>query len=135
MVTRSRTLMQVESVWYVKSKDDKGNEVYTIAAPDHANGETYEEFEARMQTLANNDMAFKSKKGQVDVGVRFQKQTNKNAHYIYLKVNGVDKAIYVNGDPKAAEAVNGAYHHKRKDGRGNGQAQQTCVFYLHKLLA
>jgi hypothetical protein len=110
---KQNSLMQVESVWYVKSKDDKGNEVYTIAAPDHASGETYEEFEARMQTLANNDMAFKSKKGQVDVGVRFQKQTNKNAHYIYLKVNGVDKAIYVNGDPKAAEAVNGAYHHKR----------------------
>ena len=110
---KQNSLMQVESVWYVKSKDDKGNEVYTIAAPDHANGETYEEFEARMQTLSNNDMAFKSKKGQVDVGVRFQKQTNKNAHYIYLKVNGVDKAIYVNGDPKAADAVNGAYHHER----------------------
>lgn len=106
------TLMQVESVWYVKSKDSDGNEVYTIAAPNHALGETYEQFEQRMQTLAANGDAIKSGKGKVDVGLRFQKKYNENEHYIYLKVNGEDKAIFINGDPKAANAINGRYPNK-----------------------
>jgi hypothetical protein len=41
---------------------------------------------------------------------------NRNAHYVYLKVNGVDKAIYINGDPKAAEAINGSYRPKPQFG-------------------
>lgn len=109
---RQNSLMQIEDVWYVASKDSDGNEIYQIAAPDHANGESYEEFEKRMEELAAKGQSFKSKKGQVDVGVRFQKTANKNAHYIYLKINGVEKAIYVNGDPKAADAVNGATYVK-----------------------
>ena len=104
---RQNSLMQVESVWYIKNTDSDGNDYYTIATPNHAEGETYEEFEAKMNALAAEDKAYKSKKGNVDVGMRFQKPTNANAHYIYLKVNGVEKAIYINGDPKAAEAVNG----------------------------
>lgn len=103
------SLMQVEDVWYVVSKDSEGNETYQIAVPDHAHGETYEAFENRMLALSENGEAFKSQKGKVDVGVRFQKQTNKNAHYVYLKINGVEKAIFFNGDPKAADAINGTF--------------------------
>lgn len=103
------SLMQVENVWYIKSVDGFGREVYTIAHPDHAAGETMQEFEAKMKALAETGEAVKSKKGKVDVGMRFQKPTHANEHYIYLKVNGVEKAIYVNGDPKAAQAVNGTF--------------------------
>lgn len=109
---KQNTLMQVEDVWYVKSVDGSGVVTQQIAAPNHAAGETYEEFEARMQALEATGDAFKSKKGQVDVGMRFQVKRNQNAHYIYLKVNGVEKAIYINGDPKAADAVNGRYAEK-----------------------
>ena len=101
------SLMQIEDVWYVISTDANGNKIYQIAAPDHAAGETYEAFDNRMQALAAQGLAEKSKKGKVDVGMRFQKQMNQSAHYVYLKVNGVDKAIYVNGDPKIADAING----------------------------
>ena len=100
---KQNTLMQIESVWYVKDADG----TYHLATPDHASGETYEQFENRMLVLAETGEAMKSKKGQVDVGLRFQKPDNKNSHYIYLRVNGVEKAIYVNGDPKVANAVNG----------------------------
>ena len=109
---KRNSLMQLEDVWYVVSTDDNGNKSYQIAAPDHEKGETYEEFEERMKEMEENGEAEKSKKGHVDVGVRFQKQRNKNAHYVYLKINGVDKAIYVNGDPKAADAINGKFHQK-----------------------
>jgi hypothetical protein len=74
-----------------------------------------------MNALAAEGKAEKSKKGQVDVGVRFQQQKNQNAHYIYLKINGVEKAIYVNGDPKAAEAINGTY--KDKSGKAEDVAR------------
>ena len=49
---QQNSLMQVESVWYVKSKDSEGNDVYQIAAPNHDAGETYEEFEQRMAEMA-----------------------------------------------------------------------------------
>ena len=103
------SLMQIQDVWYIKSVDEAGNEVLLVAAPDYKGGETYEAFENRMIALADEGKAVKGKKGSVDVGYRFQKQYNRDAHYVYLKVNGVDKAIYINGDPKAADAINGVY--------------------------
>ena len=109
---QQNSLMNLEDVWYTISTDANGNTVHTIAAPDHKNGETYEMFENRMQALAAQNLAAKSKKGKVDVGMRFQKKQNADAHYVYLKVNGVDKAIYINGDPKAADAINGNYQQK-----------------------
>lgn len=110
------SLMQIEDVWYIESVDATGNTVYMIAAPDHAAGESWEDFENRMQTLAASDKAFKSKKGKMDITMRFQKQANRDAHYVYLKVNGVEKAIYINGNPKAADAVNGSYRPESKWG-------------------
>ena len=66
--------------------------------------------------LEEAGLAKRSKKGNVDVGMRFQKEKNKGSHYIYLKVNGVEKAIYINGDPKAADAVNGVYSEQYGEG-------------------
>ena len=106
------SLMQIESVWYLVNHDEAGNEYLTIAAPKHEAGETYEEFEERMLALEEEEKAIKSKKGKVNVGMRFQKQMDRNSHYVYLKVNGVEKAIYINGDPKAADAINGTYYPK-----------------------
>lgn len=110
------SLMQIESVWYIKTIDSFGNELYVIASPDHEAGETLEDFEERMKMLEEAGLAKRSKKGNVDVGMRFQKEKNKGSHYIYLKVNGVEKAIYINGDPKAADAVNGVYSEQYGEG-------------------
>ncbi|MEE0237615.1 MAG: LPD38 domain-containing protein [Bacteroidales bacterium] len=110
------SLMQLEDVWYIETVDESGNTISQIAAPDHENGETYEEFEDRMTALAAEGKAAKSKKGKVDIGMRFQKQKHLNAHYVYLKVNGIEKAIYINGDPKAADAINGTHTQKNQFG-------------------
>ena len=106
------SLMQLQDVWFTITYDAFGNPVYQIAAPNFAIGETYEQFEARMQTMEAAGLATKSKKGQVDVGMRFQKKMHQNAHYVYLKINGVDKAIFINGNPKAVDAINGTYKQK-----------------------
>ena len=113
---KQNSLMQLEDVWYIITTDENGNEVEQIATPDHEHGETYAQFEERMNELAEQGKAAKSKKGSVDVGVRFQKARNKGSHYVYLKVNGVEKAIFINGDPKAADAINGTYAPKMGDG-------------------
>ena len=110
------TLMQIEDVWYIKTVDAYGNEVYTIATPDHSAGETYDEFEDRMKLLAEQDLAKKSDKSKVDVGMRFQKKMDEGSHYVHLKVNGVEKAIFINGNPKAADAINGTNVPKMGDG-------------------
>ena len=110
------TLMQIEDVWYIKTVDAYGNEVYTIATPDRSAGETYDEFEDRMKLLAEQDLAKKSDKSKVDVGMRFQKKMDEGSHYVHLKVNGVEKAIFINGNPKAADAINGTNVPKMGDG-------------------
>lgn len=109
------SLMQVESVWYLVKEDESGKEYYEIAVPNRDAGETYEEFEERMRVLEVEEKAVKSKKGKVDIGMRFQKPANMSAHYVFLKVNGVEKAIYINGDPKAAQAINGEHKKKRNE--------------------
>lgn len=123
---KQNSLMQIEDVWYVKSVDSNGNEVVQIASPDYESGETYEAFENRMQAKAENGEAYKSNKGKLDVGVRFQKQSNKGSHYVYLKVNGVEKAIYINGNPKAADAINGMY--AAKIGEGMSKVKEVQRF-------
>ena len=109
------SLMQVESVWYLVKKDELDNEYYEIAVPNRDAGETYEEFEERMKVLEAEEKAVKSKKGKLNIGMRFQKPANMSAHYVFLKVNGVEKAIYINGDPKAAQAINGEHKKKRNE--------------------
>ena len=78
------SLMQLQDVWFTITTDAFGNKIYQIAAPNFAAGETYEQFEARMLVEEAAGNAVKSKKGQVDVGMKFQKQMHKNAHYVYL---------------------------------------------------
>ena len=114
---QQNSLMQIEEVWYLKTVDASGNVVYIIASPNYSAGETYEQFSQRMEALAAAGDAYKSKKGnKVDVGMRFEKTMNQNAHYVYLKVNGVEKAIYINGDPKAVDAINGTYAKSLSEG-------------------
>lgn len=124
---QQNSLMKIEDVWYVESVDDSGATVYTIASPNHEAGETYEEFENRMNNLADSGKAYKSKKGRVDLGMRFQKVKNKSAHYVYLKVNGVEKAIYINGDPKAADAINGVYAKQLGEGAKKFRDAQRII--------
>ena len=115
-MNEQNSLMQLEDVWYLVDVDEDGNKTYQIVTPDHESGETYEEFENKMQALAEEGRAEKSRKGKLDIGYRFQKQDNRNSHYVFVKINGVEKAIYINGDPKAADAINGRYQSELGDG-------------------
>lgn len=123
-------LMQIEDVWYYKTTIN-GRDVYTLAVPDRENGETYSDFEERMQDLADSGDAVKSKKGKLDVGMKFQKERHKKSHYVYLKVGGVEKAIFINGDPKAADAINGTYRPDMSDAMKTIKSIQRVLSSMH----
>lgn len=100
---RPNSLLTRRDCWYVLNR---ATGVWEEAYPDIANGETWDNFETRMQALEATGDAQKMKKG-LDIGYRFQKPANKDEHYIHLKINGVEHAIYVNGNQRLAEGVNG----------------------------
>lgn len=103
IANRPNSLLSIRDCWYIL---DKKTGAYVESYPDIAGGETWEDFETKMQLLAEKGEAIKRKKG-LSIDYRFQKPSNKDAHYIHLKINGVERAIVVNGNPRFAEGVNG----------------------------
>lgn len=103
VANRPNSLIEIRDCWYVL---DKRTDTMVEAYPDMANGETWEAFENRMKALAENGEAVKRTKN-LDLGYRFEKPANKSQHYIHVKINGVERAMFVNGNPRLAEGVNG----------------------------
>lgn len=130
---RPNSLLTPRECWYVL---DRTTGAFVEAYPDIANGETWEQFEIRMQVLEATGDTMKQKKG-LNVGYRFQKPTNKDEHYIHLKINGVEHAIYVNGNPRLAEGVNGFTRQNERDvvsgvKKANRTASQLFTNYNYK---
>lgn len=133
VANRPNSLLSIRDCWYVK---DPATGNYIETYPDIEGGETWEDFEAKMEALAKSKSAIKRKKG-LDVGYRFQKPANKNLHYIHVMINGVERAIVVNGNPRLAEGVNGIEDSKHKDlikqvKRVNRVASQLFTNYNYK---
>ena len=94
-------LTQVEP-WYVKDTRT-GN--WELAEP--ADGQSLEDFENEMKTLQAKGEA-KNERTGLKLGVIMANKAHRNEHMIRLKVAGVDKGIWVNGDPRIASIMNGA---------------------------
>lgn len=97
------TLLSASEPWYVKNP---ATGKWSLAFPDP--GETLEEFEARMKALRALDdpLAKKGRQGLKLDNIMVNK-AHRNEHAIHLKVGGIDKMIWVNGDPALARAVSG----------------------------
>jgi len=95
-------LTQVEP-WYTKNP---ATGEWSLTEP--YEGETLEDFEKRMQMLRALDEPL-AKKGRR--GLKLDKimanKAHRNEHMIRLKVGGMDKMIWVNGNPALAKAVSG----------------------------
>ena len=65
-----------------------------------------EDFQEKMQELANEGKA-KRKSEALSLGVPFRATQNKSEHAISVMRNGEKMTIYVNGNPRVAQAVNG----------------------------
>ena len=66
---------------------------------------TVEQFEKDMETLASQGMATK-KKGRLKISVPIKK-SQALEHHVKVSLNGKEYVMYINGNPRAAQALNG----------------------------
>ena len=99
---KNTLLMEVEP-WYVK---DPSTGKWSAAEPDE--DESLEKFESRMKALRELEPPL-SKKGRRGLKLEsiMVNKAHRNEHMVRLKVGGIDKMIWVNGDPALARAVSG----------------------------
>lgn len=110
----SQGLITESKVWLVKDGtnadgSDRWVETYP-QIPDNAAPKTVsniiKKFEADMVAKAATGEA-KVLKNKADVGFRFERAKDKSQHAVDVMVNGQTHRFYINGNPRAAQALNG----------------------------
>ncbi len=97
----NNSLLTEKEPWYVK---DTVTGKWSLGIPE--DDETLEHFEARMQDLREKGEAKKGRRGLKLENIMANK-AHRNEHLIHVKVGGLDKMIWVNGNPALAKAVTG----------------------------
>lgn len=108
-LNRPSDLFTVRNVWYVK---DEGANVWERSLPDIPAEATPEEVarivedhETLMKRLAEKGLARKSKNG---LNIRYRHtDSQEQEHAVVVKQGGKEYVVYVNGNPRAAQALNG----------------------------
>jgi len=104
------SLLSQRDAWYVKNPADG---TWTLAEP--MPNETLEEFEQRMRALRDNiqpngtkgEPLAKIGRNGLALDKIIANKGNRNEHLIRLKVGGIEKMIWVNGNPAIVKAVTG----------------------------
>lgn len=105
------SLLSEVKPWYEK---DSVTKKWVMAQPldvDPATGqpETLEHFNERMASMRRKDpSSVRTRRNGLNLDVVMANKAHRNQHVIKLKVGGVDKMIWVNGNPAMASAVSGA---------------------------
>ena len=109
-------LVNISDVWYKNTGIDEvtGKRIFTPVYPpfkeDLSSEEAkkaYREWEENMEKEAKAGFAFKSlKKLDLHNSVIHIDENQKDSHVIKFKVGGKDKMMYINGNPRAAQAIN-----------------------------
>lgn len=107
VANRPTDLATVREVWYVKN----GNG-WDAVHPDFSNANSLDEVkdaldkhDADMKILEAQGLAFR---GKLPFGMKLNaSKQQKEEHIVHVKINGKEKAVYVNGAPRVAQAING----------------------------
>lgn len=131
-------LITETSVWY--EKDPVVNIVYE-RYPDIPEGATADEINQIVSDF-NKDMKMKESQGLAykvyrrdKIGYKFQKAENKSQHVVDVKIAGRTHTFIINGNPRAAQALNGLLEHKNDSLAGRVTASisrkmaQLCTSY------
>lgn len=131
-------LITETSVWY--EKDPVVNIVYE-RYPDIPEGATADEINHIVSDF-NKDMKMKESQGLAykvyrrdKIGYKFQRAENKSQHIVDVKIAGRTHAFIINGNPRAAQALNGLLEHKNDTLAGRVTASisrkmaQLCTSY------
>ena len=108
-------LITETSVWY--EKDPVVNIVYE-RYPDIPEDATADEINQIVSDF-NKDMKMKESQGMAykvyrrdKIGYKFQRAENKSQHIVDVKIAGRTHSFIINGNPRAAQALNGLLEHK-----------------------
>lgn len=131
-------LITETSVWY--EKDPMVNIVYE-RYPDIPEGATADEINQIVSDF-NKDMKMKESQGLAykvyrrdKIGYKFQRAENKSQHIVDVKIAGRTHTFIINGNPRAAQALNGLLEHKNDSLAGRVTASisrkmaQLCTSY------
>ena len=110
-------LLTISNVWLVKNE---GTDEWTEALPEIGRNDSpetiaakLEEFENRMKSLEKEDKARRGRSG-VDMPLRtVDRQADE--HTVYVRMGDRRYAVFVNGDPRAAQAINGLLNPDREE--------------------
>lgn len=131
-------LITETSVWY--EKDPVVNIVYE-RYPDIPEDATADEINQIVSDF-NKDMKMKESQGLAykvyrrdKIGYKFQRAENKSQHIVDVKIAGRTHTFIINGNPRAAQALNGLLEHKNDSLAGRVTASisrkmaQLCTSY------
>lgn len=109
-------LVSIDDVWVrYGGKDTEGNPIWLLQSPAYTADMTKEEmeqererFEADMeaQRMMNPDMVKRGREAE-DVPYRVVSSKNEQEHRVIVKRNGKTYVLTINGNPRAAQAING----------------------------
>lgn len=109
-------LVTISDVWYENTGvDELGRRVFSPVYPEFSDDlssaemkKAYEDWEAGMQEKAKSGFAFKGKKNlDLHDTVMNIDSRQERSHVIKFKLGGEDKMMFINGNPRAAQAING----------------------------
>lgn len=134
----NNNLVTETSVWYA---DDPITQTTVERYPDIPEDATPDEisqivadFNAEMKDLESKGLATKVyRRGKI--GYKFQRAENKSQHIVDVMIAGKKHSFIVNGNPRAAQALNGLLEHKNETGIGKIAGKisrfmaQTCTSY------
>ena len=134
----NNNLITETSVWY--EKDPMTGIVYERypdipedATPDEIN-QIVSDFNTDMKAKASQGLASKVYR-RGSIGYKFQRAENKSQHIVDVKIAGRTHTFIINGNPRAAQALNGLLEHKNDTLAGRVSASisrkmaQLCTSY------
>ena len=115
------TIATVTRAWFVKNgqKDANGKDLYDVAYPQIPENVSFtqrqaivDQFEKDMAEKKANGEAYNSHR-EVDLRggvVAFERDSHRNEHIVKVREGGKEYGVIINGNPAAAQAINGVKH-------------------------
>ena len=132
-------LLTVSKAWYVKTKDQFGNEVWIPASPNIPADETdpavieaaLDAFQTKMEQMEQSGDATQQR-GSLNIEYP-QTKMEEREHEVRVMKNGEEYVIYVNGDPQLAQALNNTRAMRVRE--HEGLFEKACAWLGRKIAA
>lgn len=132
-------LLTVSKAWYVKTKDQFGNEVWIPASPNIPVEETdpavieaaLDAFQTKMEQMEQSGDATQQR-GSLNIEYP-QTKSEEREHEVRVMKDGEEYVVYVNGDPQLAQALNNTRAMRVRE--HEGLFEKACAWLGRKMAA